>query len=69
MIKAVAWVAVGAVALIVVGWLVTWIVGGLLKIAFYLVVGAAAVFGARYLVGRARARGAIRRGPSSRELR
>jgi Family of unknown function (DUF5326) len=54
------WAAVGVVALMVVGGLVVAIVGALVKLAIYLLVGALVVGGGMYLVGRAR--GALRRG-------
>jgi hypothetical protein len=54
------WVAVAVVALIFVGWLVLSLLGTLVKLAFYLLIGAAVVGGAVFVVGRAR--GAIRDG-------
>jgi hypothetical protein len=52
--KAVVWLAVGVVGLILVGMLVMSIVGALFKFAWYLIVGALVVGGAYYLVGRVR---------------
>jgi len=52
--------ALGAVALVIVGWVVLSLLGTLLKLAFYLLVGAVVVGGAVYVAGRAR--GAIRDG-------
>jgi Family of unknown function (DUF5326) len=54
------WAALVVVGLIFVGWLVLSLLGTLVKFAFYLLVGAAVVGGAVYLVGKAR--GAIRDG-------
>lgn len=54
------WVALGAVALVIVGWVVLSLLGTLLKLALYLLVGAVVVGGAIYIAGRARA--AIRGG-------
>lgn len=48
------WLVVGVVALILIGSLVVWVFGALLKLAIYLLVGAAVVGGAMYLVGKAR---------------
>lgn len=48
------WVALGAVALVIVGWLVLWLLGTLLKLAVYLLLGAVVVGGAVYLFGKAR---------------
>ena len=53
-VKTLFWVVVGGTALILVGWLVLSLVGTLLKLAFYLVVGALVVGGGYYLVGRVR---------------
>jgi hypothetical protein len=64
--KAVFWVVLGAVVLVIVGMVVASLVGTLLKLAFYLLVGAAVVGGGLYLLGRAR--GAIRRGGRFKEL-
>jgi hypothetical protein len=48
------WLAIGAVALIVIGMVVVSLIGTLLKLGFYLLVGAAVVAGGYYLVGKAR---------------
>ncbi len=54
--KTLVWLALGVVALIVVGMVVVSVLGALLKFAFYLLVGAAVAGGALYLLRRARAR-------------
>ncbi len=54
MAKNLVWVALAILALIVVGWVVVSLLGALLKIAFYLLIGAAVVGGAVYLVSRGR---------------
>jgi len=54
LVKTLLWVVVGGIALILVGWLVLSLLGTLLKLGFYLVVGALVVGGGLYLVGRAR---------------
>ena len=66
MARTLIWVAVGVVALIVLGSIVMSLLGALLKFAFYLVVGALVVGGGLYLAGRARR--AVR-GRRYRELR
>jgi hypothetical protein len=53
-------VALAFVALVVIGSFVLSVLGGILKIALYLLVGLAVVGGALYVVGKAR--GAIRGG-------
>ncbi len=53
-VKTLLWVVVGGIALILAGWLVLSLLGTLLKLGFYLVVGALVVGGGLYLVGRAR---------------
>ena len=60
MAKGLVWMALAVVALIFVGWLVVSLLGTLLKLLFFLLVGAAVVGGAVYLVGRAR--GAVKGG-------
>ena len=52
--KSFLWVVVGGVVLILAGWLVLSLLGTLLKLGFYLIVGALVVGGGLYLVGRAR---------------
>lgn len=52
MAKNLVWVALAIIALIVVGWIVVSLLGTLLKIAFYLIIGAAVVGGVLWLVGR-----------------
>jgi len=52
--KTLVWVALGGVALIVVGMIVVSVVGALVKFAFYLLIGAAVVGGGLYLVRRTR---------------
>ena len=58
--KSLVLLALAVVALIFVGWLVVSLLGTLLKLAFFLLIGAAVVGGAVYLVGKAR--GAVRGG-------
>ncbi len=53
-VKTFLWVVVGGVVLILAGWLVLSLLGTLLKLGFYLIVGALVVGGGLYLVGRAR---------------
>jgi hypothetical protein len=53
-VKTIVWVVVVGVALILVGSLVLSLLGALLKLAFYLIVGALVVGGGLYLVGKAR---------------
>jgi hypothetical protein len=53
-VKTFVWVVVGGVVLILAGWLVLSLLGTLLKLGFYLIVGALVVGGGLYLVGRAR---------------
>jgi hypothetical protein len=52
--KSVLWLAIGAVALIVVGMVVVSLLGTLLKLGFYLLVGALVVGGGYYLAGKVR---------------
>jgi predicted membrane channel-forming protein YqfA (hemolysin III family) len=52
--RALVWMALGVVALIFVGWLVVSLFSTLLKLTFFLLVGAAVVGGVVYLVGRGR---------------
>jgi hypothetical protein len=52
--KYLVWATAAIIALIVVGWVVVAVLGTLVKVAFYLVIGAAVVGGAFYLVGRGR---------------
>jgi hypothetical protein len=47
-------VVLGGIALIVVGWLAISLLGTILKLGLYLLVGAAVVGGGVYLYGRAR---------------
>jgi hypothetical protein len=49
------WLALGVVALIFVGWLVVSLFGTLLKLLFFLLIGAAVVGGVAFLVGKGRA--------------
>ena len=53
-VKTFLWVVVGGVVLILAGWFVLSLLGTLLKLGFYLIVGALVVGGGLYLVGRAR---------------
>jgi hypothetical protein len=53
-VKTFAWVLLGGVVLILVGSLVVSALGALLKLGFYLIVGALVVGGGYYLYGRAR---------------
>lgn len=53
--KTLIWVALGMVALIFVGWLVLSLLGTLVKLAFYLLIGVVVVGGAIWLVGKGRA--------------
>jgi hypothetical protein len=48
------WVVLGGIALILVGSLVVSLFGTLLKLVFYLLIGAAVVGGGMYLYGRAK---------------
>jgi len=66
MAKTLIWVAVGVVALIVIGSIVMSLIGAILKFVLYLVVGALVVGGGLYLVRRTRR--AVR-GGRFRELR
>ncbi len=59
MAKNVVWVALAVVALVLVGWLVISLLGTLIKILFYLLVGAAVVGGVVYLAGKVK-RGQLR---------
>jgi hypothetical protein len=52
--KAVLWLVLGVVGLILVGMLVMSVVGVLFKFAWYLIVGAVVVGGAYYLVAKVR---------------
>jgi predicted membrane channel-forming protein YqfA (hemolysin III family) len=52
--KNLGWLALGIVALVFIGWLVISLLGALIKILFYLLVGALVVGGVVYLVGKAR---------------
>jgi predicted membrane channel-forming protein YqfA (hemolysin III family) len=52
--KNLGWLVLGIVALVVIGWLVISLLGALIKILFYLLVGALVVGGVVYLVGKAR---------------
>jgi hypothetical protein len=54
MARALIWVAVGAIVLIVIGMVVMSLLAAVLKYAVYLVVGALVVGAGFYLVGRAR---------------
>jgi hypothetical protein len=54
MLKVVLWGIVGIVALVLLGSFVVSLLGALVKLGFYLLVGLAVVGGALYLVGRAR---------------
>jgi hypothetical protein len=54
MLKVVVWGIVGIVALVLLGSLVVSLLGALLKLGFYLLVGLVVVGGAVYLVRRAR---------------
>jgi hypothetical protein len=54
MLKVVLWGIVGIVALVLLGSLVVSLLGALLKLGFYLLVGLVVVAGAYYLVGKAR---------------
>jgi hypothetical protein len=53
-VKTFLWVVLGGIALVLVGWLVLSLLGTLLKLGFYLVVGALVVGGGVYLARRAR---------------
>jgi hypothetical protein len=46
------WVALAIIALIVVGWVVINVLGALLKLALYLIIGAAVVYGVVWLINR-----------------
>jgi hypothetical protein len=48
------WVVLGGIALILVGWLAISLLGTILKLGLYLLVGAAIVGGGVYLYGRVR---------------
>jgi hypothetical protein len=59
-VKKLLWIAIAVVLLIIVGSVVVSFLGTLLKLAFYLIVGAAVVGGLFYLFGRARQGGRSR---------
>jgi membrane protein implicated in regulation of membrane protease activity len=53
-VKTFLWVVAGGIALILVGWLVLSLLGTLLKLGFYLIVGVLVVGGGLYLAGKTR---------------
>ena len=53
-VKTLMWVVVAGVGLILVGWFVLSLIGTLLKLGFYLIVGALVVGGGLYLARKAR---------------
>ncbi|HEX6872386.1 MAG TPA: hypothetical protein VF163_14920 [Micromonosporaceae bacterium] len=65
--KTLLWIALAGVGLVLVGMVVSSLLGVLLKIGFYLLIGAAVVGGGMYVAGRVR--GAIRGGDGRRQIR
>ena len=54
MVKNLIWIVVAVIALMLVGSLVLSLLGFVLKLAFYLIVGAVVVFGGLWVVGKLR---------------
>ncbi len=53
-VKTFVWIVLGGIALILVGWIAVSLIGTILKLGLYLLVGAAIAGGGYYLYGRAR---------------